>query len=98
MDPGILVGGVKLLGEVCRSSARKFLDVGCSQMNSAAFSGFRPAQWNLTIKTPHGTSYNGLDIEVVSILSYHFSKINIFHAKIGEIQYLNTHYCTMMVD
>ena len=39
MDPGILVGGVKLLGGEgdWGSSPRKFLDVGRSQMNSEAF-------------------------------------------------------------
>ena len=54
-------------------------------------------QWNLTIKTTYGTSWNGLNIEVVSILNHYFSKTNIFHAKMGIIQFLKTHYWTRMV-
>ena len=42
-------------------------------------------QWNLTIKTTFGTSWNGLNIEIVSILNHHFSKTNIFHGKMGVI-------------
>ena len=45
-------------------------------------------QWNLTINTTYGGSQNGLNIEVVSIVNQYFFKTNIFHAKMGEIQYL----------
>ena len=53
-------------------------------------------QWNLTIKTTYGTSWNGLNIEVVLFLNHFFSRTQIYHYKIGEIQYLRTCYWTKM--
>ena len=47
-----------------------------------------PQNWD----HPYGTSWNGLNIEVVKILNHNFSKTNIFHAKLDVIQYLKTQY------
>ena len=54
-------------------------------------------QWNLTIKTTYGITWNGLNVEVVSILNHYFSKANISLAKMGVFQYLKTHSWIKMI-
>ena len=53
-------------------------------------------QRNLTVKTKYGTSWNSLNIEVVSILSHHFPDTNIFFTEMGVTQLLKTYYLIKM--